>query len=125
MITGQTLIEQDSGRVLLDRLCIADRFFDRLKGLLGHPPLGPQDGLWLEPCNSVHMFGMRYALDVVFLDAEGRILRLIPQLRPWRASPIVPRAKVAIELAPGSIERLNLTPGMTLRVRQATVTSGG
>lgn len=117
MITGQVLADADSGRALIGRVMIADTFLDRLRGLLGRPPLDPDQGLWLEPCNSVHMFGMRTALDVVFLDAQGAVLRLIPALRPWRVSPIVRRAKVAVELAPGSIARLGLTPGQRLLVR--------
>ena len=57
------------------RVCMADGVFTRLRGLLGHPEPQPGEGLLIVPCSGVHMFGMRYPLDVAFLDGSGRVVR--------------------------------------------------
>src|SRR5262249_42030963 len=77
------------GQLLADRLRPAHTHWRRLRGLLGTKRLDPGEGLWIKPSNQVHMFGMRYALDLVFLDADGRVLRLVYALAPNRISPRV------------------------------------
>jgi uncharacterized protein len=64
----------------------AERFVDRLGGLLARPRLAAGEALLLRPCNSVHTCFMPYAIDVVFLDRQGRVLRTVVALRPWRAA---------------------------------------
>ncbi|HLO94144.1 MAG TPA: DUF192 domain-containing protein, partial [Burkholderiaceae bacterium] len=54
----------------------ARSFWQRLGGLLVRPRLGAGEGLLLKPCNSVHTCFMRYAIDVIYLDREGRVLKL-------------------------------------------------
>src|SRR5262249_56231965 len=78
------------GLLLADRLRPAHTHWSRLRGLLGTRELGPGEGLWIRPSNQVHMFGMRYALDLVFLDSPGRVLRLIRNLAPNPLSPPSP-----------------------------------
>ena len=56
-------------------LRIADSFFSRLKGLLGTVGLPDGDALLLRPCNNIHMFGMKYAIDVAFVDDQGKVLK--------------------------------------------------
>ena len=104
-------------RLLLDGVRLAERPWQRMRGLLLRPCPDERGGLLILPCNSVHMFGMRYALDVLFLDREGRVLRAVTGLRPWRAA-WAPRAHAALELAPGSIERLGIEGGMRLTWRE-------
>ncbi len=82
----------------------ADSYFSRCIGLLGRKSIDVGFGLWLEPCASVHMFFMRFPIDVVFLDREGRVVRVIEELKPWRVSPWVPSAQSALELAGGSLK---------------------
>ncbi|MBC7545315.1 MAG: DUF192 domain-containing protein [Candidatus Sericytochromatia bacterium] len=118
------LINSGSGQPLIARLSLAINPWTRLRGLFGTSPLQPDQGLWLEPCNSVHMIGMRYALDVVFVDKAGLVVRLVPHLRPWQLSPIVRGARAAIELAAGSIERLDIRLGQTLRYDTTEATQG-
>jgi len=59
--------------------------WQRLRGLLGHPALPCCRGLWIRRCRAVHTCGMRYAIDVAFLDRGGRVLR-VARLAPWRAA---------------------------------------
>jgi protein-S-isoprenylcysteine O-methyltransferase Ste14/uncharacterized membrane protein (UPF0127 family) len=104
--------------VLADRLRVADTHWTRLRGLLGTRRLAPGEGLWIRPCNQVHMFGMRYPIDVVFLDDAGLVLRTVENLRPWRVSPRVRGAASVLELPAGAIARAGIADG-------ATVTVGG
>jgi len=83
--------------VLAERLFVADTYFSRLRGLIGHAPLGEDAALWIRPCQQVHTHFMGYPLHVVFLDADQRVLRIVERMRPWRVSPWVRRAKSVVE----------------------------
>lgn len=69
------------------------------------PPLPEGGGLVIEPCNSIHMFFMRYPLDIVFLDKAGQVVFMYRGIKPWRMGRVVRGARLAIELPEGSIER--------------------
>ena len=56
-----------------------------MRGLLGRRGLEGGEGILLRPASSVHTWFMLFPIDVVFLDRDLRILRVVPQLRPWRA----------------------------------------
>lgn len=92
---NQTLIEQ--GR-------IADNAWTRLRGLIGHRPLEAGEGLMIKPCNSVHMFFMRFPIDVVYVSDSGEVVGLAPELRPYQIGPIVREASFVLELPAGTIE---------------------
>jgi len=61
-------------------------FWRRAGGLFLCRDMGPHEGLWLEPCRAVHTLGMRRAIDIVFMDRRGRILKTVHALRPNRAA---------------------------------------
>jgi len=79
----------------------ADTFTDRLCGLIPRKALGPEDGLWLDPCAMIHTCFMSFSIDAVFLDAGLKAVRVCAALKPWRFSPWVYGAKSVLELAPG------------------------
>jgi uncharacterized membrane protein (UPF0127 family) len=79
-------------------------FQTRLRGLLGHRPLHPGQGLWIAPCNWIHTVGMGFPIDVLYLDREGRILQAAPAMHPNRIGPLVWRAKSVVELPVGAID---------------------
>ena len=58
------------GTALGSRVVVADTVWKRLKGLLGAPALQPGEGMLLDPCQAIHMYGMKQALDVAFLGGE-------------------------------------------------------
>ena len=62
---------------------IADTFLTRFAGLMFRKPLPPATGLFLAPCNSVHMCFMRFAIDVVYLDKDYKIVKVVKKLKPW------------------------------------------
>ncbi len=86
---------------------------DRLVGLLAGPPIAEDEGLVLEPCDAIHTFAMRFAIDVIFLDRSGRVLRVVERLAPWRIA-WTPGARTVIELAAGSVRRLGIVRGSLL-----------
>ena len=99
---------------------VANHFFSRLRGLMLAPPLLHDQGLLITRCRSVHTGFMRAAIDVVYLDQDGVVTECDANLRPWRGSRsgkrgidgIRPgRARHTLELAAGSIERLQIRPG--------------
>lgn len=86
------------------RLARAGGAGGRLRGLLcrARPP-GRRTGLWFLPCRAVHTWGMRYAIDVAFIDAWGRVLHIVRNVRPGRVV-WCRRARSVIELAVNTVD---------------------
>lgn len=99
-INGQTL-EVES----------ADNFLKRLRGLMFRQRLDSGRGLLLAPCNSVHMLFMRFAIDVVYLDENLCIKKIVRDLKPWLGISACFGASGALELTSGEAERLKLVVG--------------
>ena len=102
------------GSVLGSEVGVADRWWLRLRGLLGRPPLEPGEGLLLDPCRAVHMLGMSYPLDVVFVDEKLTVVALYHELAPrartgWHA------ARYALELPAGTLRDTDTRQGDALR----------
>jgi uncharacterized membrane protein (UPF0127 family) len=72
-----------NGQPFLDRAELATSMTDRMRGLLGRDSLPPNHGLLILPCPSIHMFGMRFAIDAIFLDRDGRVVRVVRNIAPW------------------------------------------
>lgn len=88
-------------RSLGDRITWAGTSETRRTGLLGRDGLNPGEGLYIVPCQWIHMFGMRFPLDVAFLAADGRVMALHHALPPNRLSKLVWRAEGVLELPAG------------------------
>jgi uncharacterized membrane protein (UPF0127 family) len=102
------------GTVLATRVAEARTVLARLRGLLGRAGLAEGEALLLAPCTSVHTFFMGFPIDVLFLAADGRALRAVSSLPPWRATRIYPSAACAIELPAGALARSGTRDGDTL-----------
>ncbi len=89
---------------------LADTSAKRSNGLLGRNGLGPGEGLWIVPCESVHTFGMRFAIDLVYLDRQHRIRKIRRNVVPWRLSGCL-TAHSVIELASGALREQNVQRG--------------
>lgn len=92
----------------------ADSFFTRFAGLMFRKKLPAATGLFLAPCNSVHMCFMRFAIDVVYLDKEYNIVKVVKNLRPWLGLSMFPKAWAVLEMTAGEAERCGLEVGKTL-----------
>ena len=83
---------------------------ERRHGLLGRDSLDRSAALVLSPCWSIHTMFMRFPIDVVFVDREGRALRIVRELTPWRIA-VAPRAHAVIELPAGSLKARDVRVG--------------
>jgi uncharacterized protein len=104
------------GTVVGDRIRLARSLADRTVGLLGTSELQPGEGLWIERSPSIHMFFMRYAIDAVFVSAEGTVTRLVPDLRPWRVVWWARGARDCLELPAGQAAATSTLVGDSLRL---------
>lgn len=105
------------GNLVVARCHVADRWPARLVGLLGTADLADDEGLWLEPCSSVHTAGMRIPIACAFLDADGRVLRVVDPLPAWRHA-AVRGARAVVEGRAGRFA--GLAVGTTLTPRSPT-----
>lgn len=91
----------------------ATSWLARARGLLGKRHLAIDEGIYLAPCKSVHTLGMRFDIDLVFVDGDLRVVRVVKGLAPWRAAG-ARRAFGVIELGSGAVERHGLRCGDVL-----------
>src|SRR5271170_6241820 len=94
---------------------VADHGAKRRKGLLGRERLPAGEGLWIVPCEAVHTFGMRFAIDLVYVDRNMRVKKVKSNVPPWRLSACL-SAHSVLELAPGTICSTQTEPGDMLEV---------
>ena len=96
--------------VLADYVEVADNGATRRKGLLGRSELPAGEGLWILPCESVHTVGMKFPIDLVYLDRKKRVKNVRSDVPPWRLSACL-SAHSVLELASGTIRRTQTRPG--------------
>lgn len=101
----------EDGAVVVPRLERAHSLASQARGLLGRASLSREEGLWLEPCNGVHTIGMRFSIDVVYLNREGRALRVREGVAPYRICPPVRSARVMLELSAGAAQSCGIQTG--------------
>ena len=89
--------------VLAEDVIMADGLFKRMKGLLGKKELKPGQGIILKPCNSVHTFFMHFPIDVIFVDKNNTVVKIIPFLAPSSISGVYFSAHRCFELPAGTI----------------------
>jgi uncharacterized protein len=90
-----------TGHIVGECVWKADSFWTRFRGLLGRHSLAQGEGLWLEPCQQVHMMGMQFPISVWYLDKTGHVCALNDDLRPWGISPHTRNAASIIEFPAG------------------------
>ncbi len=99
------------GREIAVQVERADTFWRRGVGLLGRAGLPAGAVLWIAPCRSIHMFGMRFALDLLFLDADLRVVNIVRNIRPWQMASGGAGAHSVVELATGWLPDEAAAPG--------------
>lgn len=108
------------GGIVASRVHGAFDSASRKKGLLGRDGLDDGEAIVIAPCNAIHMFSMRFAIDVVYLDREGRVVRTKASLKPWRVDASL-RAFAVVELPAGTIARVGIRQGDQLFATPASV----
>jgi uncharacterized protein len=106
-------VRTNEGRVVCAHCFVADGPLTRMRGLLGRSHLDDGEGLLLKPAGSVHTLFMRFPIDVVFLDRDGLVLRVVPALRPWRSAG-ARKARTVLELPAGTCARNGIEQGSRL-----------
>jgi hypothetical protein len=101
--------------VLADAAEVADTSATRRHGLLGRDRLPDGHGLWIVPCEAVHTCGMRFPIDILYLDRRKRVRKLRKAMKPWRFSMCL-LAHSVLELPAGMIEQTGTQPGDQLNL---------
>jgi uncharacterized membrane protein (UPF0127 family) len=104
------------GATLVTAGRVADNYWTQLRGLIGHRPLEPGEGLLIPRCNSVHTHFMRFPIDVLFVDRDHQVVAVTDTMKPWRFGRIHRRASYVIELPSGTVAGTGTRPGDQLRV---------
>ena len=95
LVSGEGIIASNVRR--------AKGFFGRLRGLMYCRELPEGEALLIEPCDSIHTFGMRFAIDVIFLDAKGVIIKALRSLKPGKVIRPVAGGCAVLEMNAGSL----------------------
>lgn len=103
-------------KLLLSDLMIAENVIDRGVGLLKLSSLSNQQGLWINPCNNIHTFFMRFSIDCIFIDREMKIKKIKKDIKPFRFRGPYFGAKSVIEVCSGFSDLHNLNVGDLLYV---------
>jgi uncharacterized membrane protein (UPF0127 family) len=93
------------GRTLIERAVVARTAEERRRGLIGWASLAQGEGLLLPGTKTIHTFGMRFSIDVAFLDSDGRVIHLMERLKPSRVSPMVWRSAMVVEMPSGVLAK--------------------
>lgn len=110
------LVNVGRGTVLATRIEAAFDSATRNRGLLGRSGIPAGSAMVIAPSNSVHMFFMRFPLDIVFVAKDGTVVKVRQNVRPWRIAAAW-RAFAVVEGPVGMIEQTGTRPGDTLAVQ--------
>lgn len=104
--------------MLADQARIAANFFSRLQGLLGTTSLAQGEGLLIKPCSAIHMIGMKYAIDALFLDKELRVVGVVHSIPPGSFSKSYFSARCCLELPAGTLIQTGTSEGDQIRQQE-------
>jgi uncharacterized membrane protein (UPF0127 family) len=98
-------------QIIVNNVGVANHFSERLIGMMFKKAIDSDEGLYIPNCRSVHTFFVRFDLDLVWVNKQLEIVKLVDRMKTWRMSSIVFKAYGVIELAPGTIGKSNLKVG--------------
>jgi len=116
------IVNATRNTVVSERCSFANSVLKRMVGLLNRKALATGEGLLIDRCYGIHTVGMRFPIDVVFLNQDLRVLRAVGALRPWRAC-AVRKAVYVLELPTGSIEQSRTQAGDQIQIRNPQTAS--
>ena len=97
--------------VVASEVEMAESVWTRFMGLMGRAKIEADTGLVIYPNNGVHMFFMRFQIDVLHVAEDGTVLRVVEKLKPWRVGPIVKKCKYTVELPAGTAQKTGTQKG--------------
>lgn len=107
---AKLIVNLTRGSVVCERVELADRPLRRMRGLLGRKSLVAGEGMLLQPAPSIHTAFMSFPIDVVFLDRNFRVTKLVPELAAWRTASSLD-ARSTLEIAAGELKRRRVEVG--------------
>lgn len=108
--------DMDTGLVVADRVTVATTRSERRRGLLGRSHLEPGEALLIAPCNGVHMFFMKFPIDILALDKNGVVVDAVSDLKPWRIRLPRPGSHSVLELTAGTLVRTQTKIGNRINI---------
>ena len=111
------VLNETKGTIVASKVRQADSVWSRFWGLMFRRALAEGEALHIRPCNSVHTFFMRFTMDAVFLDKETRVVKVVPDMKPFRAAVGGKGAHSVLELAAGAAALAEVEAGHTLIFR--------
>ena len=110
------IIIKKNSQVITDNARRADNFFTRFKGLMFVKEIDDNYALHIMPCNQIHMLNMRFALDVIYLSENGRVVKVDENVQPGRICKTESRAKSVIEMKAGAASEYGINQGDILEI---------
>ena len=105
------IVNRSQGVVIADHVEVATSFWERGRGLIGRRRVPAGFGFVIKPCRAIHTFLMAIPIDVVHVDRDGRIVRILHEIPPWRLGPIVLNTTWVIELPAGTAKAKDIQTG--------------
>jgi len=109
---GTIIISRNNVEIIKLQALQTQTLKERLGGLLLLKQLQTNQALWIAPCNSIHTFGMKYALDLIYFDKDNKVCGLVNHIKPWRIN-VCLKASVTVELVADSIKHIDIRLGDT------------
>lgn len=109
-----TSIKRD-GEILFPGAVVARRYFERLVGLIGKRNLPADMALVIPKCNAIHTFFMRMPIDILFVDNQGTIVDIVPNLPPGKIIWPKPGAKHVVEMNASMCSKLGIKCGQKIQ----------
>lgn len=104
-------------RLLASKVKWAGTSESRRRGLIGRAALRRNEGMYIVPTQWIHMIGMRFPIDVAFVDSFGRVVHVRHRLKPYRVSRPVWGAEGALELPAGKLRETGTDVGDIIEIR--------
>ncbi|MCG9479610.1 MAG: DUF192 domain-containing protein [Actinomycetia bacterium] len=111
------LVRQGDGKVISKNVVLAGSWFKKTFGLLVGPALVGDECLMITGCRSIHTLGMSYSIDAVFIDTQGRIVKIYRGLKPCRVTGFVSGAEAVIEFKAGVAGSKQLASNQVLNIQ--------
>ena len=112
------IFNKTKNTLIAQKVSVADTFFSRLIGLCNRTSLFKEEALLIPRCKAIHMFFMRFSIDVIFLDQKNHVVGMMKAIRPFQFSPIIWKACCALEVCQGTIARTNTALGDQIEIEK-------
>lgn len=113
-----------NGGVLIRRADMTENFFERFRGLMFANSIPDSYGLVISPCRQIHMFNMKFPLDVIYLSEENRVVDVDENMQPWTVGKTVKAAARVLEVNAGTCARCEICPGDVFEIEPVEASEG-